>query len=75
MANGPGSNSTKSIFFVHPVNRKKYPHIFKGCDPYHTNYFGIKCKNHVKFKEYSAINQEIYPKADIIDELTEPMII
>jgi hypothetical protein len=57
-------SQTKAIFFVHTITRNNYPYIFKLREPYHSEYFGIKCKNTVEFVEYD-------PEIEIMQDIPE----
>jgi hypothetical protein len=47
------------VFFIHSVN-PNYRHIFDKYEPYHTDFFDIKCKNEVIFCSYEQ-EKEITP--------------
>jgi len=69
LANGVNSNQTKSIFFVHTLDRKRYPVIFKNIGEYSSIFFDINCKNVLDFVTYNESPNGLYPIEDKSDAM------
>ena len=67
LANGVNSNQTKSIFFVHTLDRKRYPRIFNLREKYVSSFFDINCKNMLEFVNYNNSPIEIEDRNDKIE--------
>ncbi len=59
LANGVNSNQTKSILFVHTLDRNRYPEVFSQREKYASSFFGVACKNEVEFVRYQNSKIEI----------------
>jgi len=69
LANGVNSNQTKSIFFVHTLDRKKYPVLFKKIGEYNSIFFDITCKNVLDFVTYNESPNGLYQIEDKSDAM------
>jgi len=66
LGNGVNSNQTKSIFFVHTLNKTKYPAIFQPKEKYASSFNDVVCKNALEFAQY-PVEMEIEPKTQNSD--------
>jgi len=69
LSNGVNSNQTKSIFFVHTLDKKRYPTIFKYIGSYNSTFFDITCKNELDFVTYNQSPNGLYQIEDKSDQM------